>query len=145
MWNLKCGPHEPTYSTETESQTWRVDFWCSLCLSKWQHHLVTQNISNSSPYNHKPNENQSPVDSTSWNLSPMSSEPPCGLSKLLWNVSYLQVRCVYWLWAFAFWSQTLRSFLCSKATNGSLLPKVHGPVEEHGPSYFSSISLHHRF
>ena len=27
MWNLKYGINEPTYKTETDSQTWRTDLW----------------------------------------------------------------------------------------------------------------------
>ena len=27
MWNLKCDTGEPIYETETESWTWRIDWW----------------------------------------------------------------------------------------------------------------------
>ena len=27
MWNLKCGTNEPICKTETDSQTWRTDWW----------------------------------------------------------------------------------------------------------------------
>ena len=27
MWNLKYGKNEPIYKTETDSQTWRTDWW----------------------------------------------------------------------------------------------------------------------
>ena len=27
IWNLKYGTNEPIYRTETDPQTWRIDFW----------------------------------------------------------------------------------------------------------------------